>query len=60
MTSYDGQDTYIIQLIAVSLSVLVSIGNSIFRELMVYLGNFFKFERRTYFNIEVAKGNSIA
>ena len=35
MTSYDGQDTYIIQLIAVSLSVLVSIGNSIFRELMV-------------------------
>ena len=35
MTSYDGQDTFIIQLIAVSLSVLISTGNSIFRELMV-------------------------
>jgi len=50
----------LISLIAVSLSGFIAISNALFYELMMELGVFFKLERRTYYNIEVAKGISVA
>ena len=44
---------------ALVISGLISFTNSIFNKLITKLGIFYKLERRTFYNIEVAKNISV-
>lgn len=53
-------ESYLIYVFAIILSGFITISNLLFNELVKRLGVFYRLERRTHYNIEVAKGISAA